>query len=134
MVRSALRWHRVHLWCLGRGVMVDASFRFQSTDRVRIPDGASLSAGVWAVDGEPSKWPLDVVDLFGSWLPRVTVTVLRPGDSDQYGFSGPEQEIEVDGCLLASRSTSDPVDRSDLTSSTGVLMRRGGVEVPLRKG
>ncbi|UNX54085.1 hypothetical protein MF406_14205 [Georgenia sp. TF02-10] len=108
-------------------------FAFRSTDRIRVPEGTWLAAGDWAVDGEPHTWPVDVVDeLPTEWL--CTVTVLRPGPPDRYGYPGPDVEIEVDGCLLASRSTSDPVDRTDLTSSTGVLMRRGGAEVPLRKG
>ena len=31
---------------------------FLPTDRVRVPEGTWLSAGVWAVDGEPKAWPL----------------------------------------------------------------------------
>ena len=38
----------------------DAGFRFESTDRVRIPDGAR-GAGVWSVDGRVQEWPLGVV-------------------------------------------------------------------------
>lgn len=38
----------------------DAGFRFESTDRVRIPDGAR-GAGVWSVSGRVQEWPLGVV-------------------------------------------------------------------------
>jgi hypothetical protein len=31
-------------------------FRFLSTDRIRVPDGA-LMAGEWSVDGRPGEWP-----------------------------------------------------------------------------
>lgn len=32
-------------------------FDFHSSDRVRIPEGTWLTPGVWAVEGEPSRWP-----------------------------------------------------------------------------
>ncbi|MBD1541024.1 hypothetical protein G9E11_01885 [Arthrobacter sp. IA7] len=31
-------------------------FRFLSTDRIRVPDGARM-AGEWSVDGRPGEWP-----------------------------------------------------------------------------
>lgn len=32
-------------------------FDFLDTDKVEIPEGTWLSAGVWAVDGDPKRWP-----------------------------------------------------------------------------
>jgi len=32
-------------------------FDFHSTDRIRIPEGTWLTAGEWAVDGDPKRWP-----------------------------------------------------------------------------
>lgn len=55
---------------------------------------------------------------------NVTVTVIRGGDWDYRGQEIPEERIEVDQCRVGWRSTADPVDRSDLTRSTGVLYRR----------
>lgn len=34
----------------------DGPFRFQSTDRVLVPDGHEM-AGEWEVDGRPGGWP-----------------------------------------------------------------------------
>ena len=38
----------------------DVGFRFESTDRIRIPDG-SRGAGVWSVSGRVQEWPLGVM-------------------------------------------------------------------------
>jgi hypothetical protein len=54
-----------------------------------------------------------------SW--KTDVTVIRGGGSDPMGNPLPTEEIPVTGCLPAPRATSDPVDRSDLTSATAVL-------------
>ena len=35
----------------------DTAFRYQSTDRIRVPVGA-LMAGEWAVAGRPGEWPM----------------------------------------------------------------------------
>ena len=35
-------------------------FAFESTDRVRVPDGVLAPAGVWRVAGKPKTWPLGV--------------------------------------------------------------------------
>jgi hypothetical protein len=59
-----------------------------------------------------------------SWL--TTVTVLRGGGKDAKGNPLPTQEIVVSGCLLAPRATADPLDRSDVVSSTAVLYRDPG--------
>ena len=37
---------------------LEPGVEFFSTDRIRVPEGAWLAAGVWAVDGEPKRWPL----------------------------------------------------------------------------
>jgi len=37
----------------------DPDFRFQSTDRIRIPAGKRM-AGDWAVNGRPAEWPIGV--------------------------------------------------------------------------
>lgn len=34
----------------------DISFRYLSTDRVRVPAGSRM-AGTWSVDGRPGEWP-----------------------------------------------------------------------------
>ena len=38
----------------------DVGFRFESTDRIRIPDGAR-GAGEWSVSGRVQEWPYGVV-------------------------------------------------------------------------
>lgn len=35
----------------------DTSFRYQSTDRIRVPAG-TLMAGEWSVAGRPGEWPM----------------------------------------------------------------------------
>jgi len=37
----------------------DPSFRFQPSDRIRVPEGA-LNAGEWSGDGRPQEFPLGV--------------------------------------------------------------------------
>lgn len=37
---------------------LEPGVEFRPTDQVRVPEGAWLAAGVWAVDGEPKRWPL----------------------------------------------------------------------------
>lgn len=59
-----------------------------------------------------------------SWL--TSVTVLRGGGKDAKGNPLPVTEIVVSGCLLAPRATADPLDRSDVVSSTAVLYRDPG--------
>jgi len=59
-----------------------------------------------------------------SW--RVTVTVLRSGGRDAKGNPLPTYEIPVPECLVAPRSTADPVDRSDVTNGAAVLYRGTG--------
>ena len=59
-----------------------------------------------------------------SWL--VTVTVLRGGGRDAKGNPLPTQEIQVSGCLIGSRATADPVDRSDVVDGKAVLYRGPG--------
>lgn len=64
-----------------------------------------------------------IVDRFpAEWL--ATVTLIRGGGRDARGNPLPSTELELEGCLLAARSTSEPVDRSDLTEAKGVLYRR----------
>lgn len=60
---------------------------------------------------------------------RVGVTVARPPDRDRHGDPVPgtgstHTVADADGapiCLLAPRSTTDPVDRSDLITTNAVL-------------
>lgn len=59
-----------------------------------------------------------------SW--RVDVVVLRGGGRDPKGNPLPAQEIAVTDCIVAARATVDPVDRSDVVSSTAVLYRDPG--------
>jgi len=59
-----------------------------------------------------------------SW--RTDVTVIRGGGRDAKGNPLPSQEIPLRDCLIGARATSDPVDRSDVTSSTAVLYRDPG--------
>ena len=54
-----------------------------------------------------------------SW--RTGVTVLRGGGRDAKGNPLPAQEIPVADCLIAPRSTAEPLDRSDVVDSTAVL-------------
>ena len=59
-----------------------------------------------------------------SWL--VEVDVLRGGGRDAKGNPLPTVEINVTGCLIGPRATSDPVDRSDLVDSKAVMYRGPG--------
>ena len=59
-----------------------------------------------------------------SW--RVDVTVLRGGGRDAKGNPLPAQEIAVTDCIIAARATTDPLDHSDVVSSTAVLYRDPG--------
>jgi hypothetical protein len=59
-----------------------------------------------------------------SWL--TDVTVLRGGGKDAKGNPIAPLEIPVTGCLIAPRATADPIDRSDVVSSTAVLYRDPG--------
>lgn len=59
-----------------------------------------------------------------SWL--TAVTVLRGRGRDAKGNPIPAVEIEVTGCLISPRATSDPVDRSDLVDNKAVLYRGPG--------
>ena len=54
-----------------------------------------------------------------SWL--TSVTVIRGGGRDAKGNPLPTTEITRTGVVIAPRATADPVDRSDVTSSTAVL-------------
>lgn len=59
-----------------------------------------------------------------SW--RVDVIILRGGGKDSKGNPLPVTEIPVDGCLIGPRATSEPLDRSDVTTSTVALYRGPG--------
>lgn len=61
------------------------------------------------------------------WL--VDATLKRGGGKDKWGNPTPFVSIPLPGCLFAPRSTSDPVDRSDLTDSRAVLYAPPGTEV-----
>ncbi|AYN59007.1 head-to-tail stopper [Arthrobacter phage Ryan] len=52
---------------------------------------------------------------------RVDVIVLRGGGRDSRGNPLPVQEIPRARVTVGPRSTQDPLDRSDVTSSTAVL-------------
>jgi hypothetical protein len=56
-----------------------------------------------------------------SW--RTDVVVLRGGGRDPKGNPLPAQEIPVTDCIVGPRATADPLDRSDVVSSTAVLYR-----------
>lgn len=57
-----------------------------------------------------------------SWF--TDVTVLRSGGRDPKGNPMPDTEIPVAHCLVAPRSTSDPVDRSDVVETREVLYHK----------
>lgn len=57
---------------------------------------------------------------------RTDVTVIRGGGRDAKGNPLPAQEIPLRNCLIAPRATAEPLDRSDVTSSTAVLYRDPG--------
>ncbi|GAP53711.1 hypothetical protein AHiyo6_02760 [Arthrobacter sp. Hiyo6] len=59
-----------------------------------------------------------------SW--RTDVVVLRGGGRDAKGNPLPGLEIPVRDCLVGSRATADPLDHSDVASSTAVLYRDPG--------
>ena len=54
---------------------------------------------------------------------RTDVVVLRGGGRDDRGEPNPVTELPVAGCLIAPRSTSEPIDRADLVSADAVLYR-----------
>lgn len=56
-----------------------------------------------------------------SW--RTDVVVIRGGGRDAKGNPKPTQEIPVKNCLVGARATADPLDHSDVVSSTAVLYR-----------
>lgn len=56
-----------------------------------------------------------------SW--RTDVVVIRGGGRDAKGNPLPGQEIPVTDCIIGARATSDPLDHSDVTSSTAALYR-----------
>lgn len=51
---------------------------------------------------------------------RCTITVRRGGGRNADGDPVPGSEHTIPDCLVGSRSTKEPVDRSDLTESTAV--------------
>jgi len=59
-----------------------------------------------------------------SW--RTSVTVVRSGGRDPKGNPLPAYDIAVPDCLVAPRSTADPVDRSDVVDGKAVLYHGGG--------
>lgn len=59
-----------------------------------------------------------------SW--RTDVTVLRGGGRDAKGNPLPTREIPVKECIVAPRATAEPLDHSDVVSSTAVLYRDPG--------
>lgn len=59
-----------------------------------------------------------------SW--RTDVTVIRGGGRDAKGNPLPPVEIPVRDCLIGSRATADPLDRSEVVNSTAVLYRDPG--------
>lgn len=61
----------------------------------------------------PKKWRVDVV-------------VIRGGGRDAKGNPLPSYEIPVADCVVAPRSTVDPIDRSDVVDGNGVLYRDPG--------
>lgn len=66
-----------------------------------------------------------LVKRFPKWW-RTDVTVIRGGGRDAKGNVLPTTEIPVRDCLVGSRATSEPLDRSDVVSSTAVLYRDPG--------
>lgn len=54
---------------------------------------------------------------------RTSITVHRGGGRDPKGNPQPTEDHEVSHCLIGPRSTSEPVDRSELVDSTAVLYR-----------
>lgn len=51
------------------------------------------------------------------------MVVLRSGGRDDWGNPLPVVEIPKDNCLIAPRSTTDPVDRSDVVNAKPALYR-----------
>ncbi|GAA3405051.1 hypothetical protein [Pseudarthrobacter polychromogenes] len=60
----------------------------------------------------PDEWTVDVI-------------VVRAGGRDSRGNPIAGQEIPLSDCQITPRSTSEPVDRSDLVDSSAVLIRDG---------
>lgn len=54
------------------------------------------------------------------------VTVLRGGGRDSKGNPLPVVELLATDCIIVPRSTSDPVDRSDVVDGKAVLYRDPG--------
>lgn len=54
---------------------------------------------------------------------RTDVVVRRSGGTDPKGYPLPAVEIEVKDCLIGTRSTSEPVPGSSLTSSDLSIFR-----------
>lgn len=61
-----------------------------------------------------------------SW--RCTVVVSRTGRNSD-GDPVPPSKHDVPDCLVARRSTSDPIDRSELTDTSAVLYAPIGADV-----
>ncbi|WP_284763389.1 hypothetical protein [Arthrobacter sp. efr-133-R2A-63] len=57
---------------------------------------------------------------------RTDVVVLRGGGRDAKGNPLPAQEIPVTDCIVGSRATAEPLDRSDVVDSKAVLYRDPG--------
>lgn len=62
-----------------------------------------------------------------SWL--TSATILRGGGRDPKGNPLPVTEVALDRCLVAGRSTEDPVDRSEVTDGKAVMYTDPGVVV-----
>lgn len=56
-----------------------------------------------------------------AWL--TDVVVIRGGGRDAKGNPLPSQEIFATGCAVGPRATSEPLDRSDVVSSSAVLYK-----------
>lgn len=68
---------------------------------------------------------MSIVSMFPrEWL--VDVVVLRTAGKDPKGNPLPVTEIPVTDCIIGPRATSDPVDRSEVVSSTAMLYRDPG--------
>lgn len=63
----------------------------------------------------PAEWLTDVV-------------VERSGGRDSRGNPLPVVSLPVTDCLVGQRSTSDPIDRSDVVSGKAILYRDKGFE------
>lgn len=102
-----------------------------------VEEGMSLvhRGRVYEVDGPPQHFTGGVLDHTELWLVErfparwlVTVTVVRSGGRDARGNPLPAERIPVKDCLVRWRSSTDPLDRTDLTDSSAVLYRRRGFD------